>query len=394
MIKNFELIIPTINPTVEIVTTKDMGIICFQKEYNYRIRLNQITFELICLIDGKKSIQQLTKEFNDSKGENLSTNTIFEFLDGNLKKYGIIDLRDGYSVNRSTPSYLRLHINLISNRYSSLICRYLKCLFGKKYFWPAFILQSIIVYSYFIIYSKEMYFQLENITLIDAISVFLLMGIALFIHELGHVSACDRYGAHYGSIGFGFYLFAPVMFADVSDIWRLPKYQRIIVNLSGIYMGNYMAFAAFFIYLFSNKLIFLYFFSLQCIESLYNLNPLVKYDGYWIVSDLFNIPNLSKTAHSTLKNFSWNKINTYTIKEWMLIFYGIVSPLFVLTYIFTIIIMDPESIIYFPIDFYHYIIRIILDIRSLNLLEFARYSPSIAFYFLLFRLIYYIIRKS
>ena len=63
MIKNFELIIPTINPTVEIVTTKDMGIICFQKEYNYRIRLNQITFELICLIDGKKSIQQLTKEF-------------------------------------------------------------------------------------------------------------------------------------------------------------------------------------------------------------------------------------------------------------------------------------------------------------------------------------------
>lgn len=394
MIKNFELIIPTINPTVEIVTTKDMGIICFQKEYNYRIRLNQITFELICLIDGKKSIQQLTKEFNDSKGENLSTNTIFEFLDGNLKKYGIIDLRDGYSVNRSTPSYLRLHINLISNRYSSLICRYLKCLFGKKFFWPAFILQSIIVYSYFIIYSKEMYFQLENITLIDAISVFLLMGIALFIHELGHVSACDRYGAHYGSIGFGFYLFAPVMFADVSDIWRLPKYQRIIVNLSGIYMGNYMAFAAFFIYLFSNKLIFLYFFSLQCIESLYNLNPLVKYDGYWIVSDLFNIPNLSKTAHSTLKNFSWNKINTYTIKEWMLIFYGIVSPLFVLTYIFTIIIMDPESIIYFPIDFYHYIIRIILDIRSLNLLEFARYSPSIVFYFLLFRLIYYIIRKS
>lgn len=386
MRNNFENLIPCINPNVEIVKTKDMGIICIQKEYDYRVTLNQHAFDVICLIDGKKTIGQLTKEFNDKKGEDISANMLLGLLDGVLKKSGIINMGDGYRINHSEPSYLRLRINLIGNRHSSLISRYLKYLFGRRLFWTLFVVQSLIVYSIFILYAKDMYFQLENIRLADTVVVFVLMGIALVAHEFGHVSACDRYGAHHGSIGFGFYLFTPVMYADVSDIWRLPQNQRIIVNMAGIYMGNYIAVIAFAIYLYTGNLIFLYVFSLQCIESLCNLNPLLKYDGYWMLSDLLKLPNMSMMAYKKIKTFSFRLLAIYNAKDWFLLVYGVISPIFIVFFLATVLILNPDSVLYFPKDFIMYIYGTILDVRTFSFLKLANFAPYILFYYLVIKI--------
>jgi putative peptide zinc metalloprotease protein len=55
------------------------------------------------------------------------------------------------------------------------------------------------------------------------------------LHEFGHAAAGKRFGATPGDIGFGFYFIAPVFFSDLSDVWKLPPKERIIVNLGGIY---------------------------------------------------------------------------------------------------------------------------------------------------------------
>ena len=55
------------------------------------------------------------------------------------------------------------------------------------------------------------------------------------LHEIGHATATSFFGASHGGIGGGFYLFSPVYFADVTDIWRLKKWQRIVVNVAGVY---------------------------------------------------------------------------------------------------------------------------------------------------------------
>ena len=378
-------IVPSINPDVEIVNTGDMGVICIQKSFGYRLKLNLNTYKLICLIDGEKTIGELTKAYNSEKGEDISISTIFELLDGDLKRTGIINMGDGAIVNHSEPSYLRIRIDLIGSRCSSYISKYLKCLFGKNIFWPFFVIQSVIVYVIFILYSKDIYLQLENIDIIDVLIVFLLMGVALFAHEFGHISACDRFGAHHGSIGFGLYLFTPVMYADVSDIWRLPRNQRLIVNMAGIYMGNYVAIIAFGLFLYTNNLIFLYTFSLQSIEGLCNLNPLLKYDGYWMLSDILKLPNMSKMAYEKIKEFSFRLLGTYKVKDWFLIIYGIISPIFILFFLVTILILNPRSVLYFPKEFMLYMYNVIIDIHNLNFLELAKFSPYILFYYLIFR---------
>ena len=359
-----------------------MGILCVQKDYNYRIKINQNTFDIISLIDGKKTIEQLTNDFNRNEHKEISTNTIFELLNGNLKKVGIVNMGDGYEIAHSSPSYLRLRINLISNKYSSYVSKYLKYLFGKKFFLPLFVVQNVLVYSLFVLYAKDMYFQLENIHILDAIIVFFLMGIALLAHEFGHISACDRFGAQYGSIGFGFYLFVPVMYADVSDIWRLPQKQRIIVNLAGVYMGNMVAIISFFIYLYTNNLIFLYVFSLQSLEGISNLNPLLKYDGYWLLSDWLDLPNMSKLASEKVKKFSFHLLGSYHSKDWFLLVYGILSPIFIIAFLVTVLILNPDSLLYFPIDFSLFIYHSITNVSSFNFQKLANFVPSFLFYYL------------
>lgn len=379
-------LVPAINPNVDIVKTKDMGVLCIQKKYDYRIKINQNTFEIISSIDGKKTIEQLTSEFNRKSHRDVSTDAIFELLNGNLKKAGIVNMGDGYKIVHSSPSYLRLRINLISNKYSSYVSRYLKYLFGKSFFWPFFIIQNILVFSLFVMYAKDMYFQLENINIFDAIIVFFLMGFALLAHEFGHVSACDRFGAHYGSIGLGFYLFVPVMYADVSDIWRLPKKQRIIVNLAGVYMGNIVAIISFFIYLYTQNLVFLYVFSLQSLEGISNLNPLLKYDGYWLLSDWLDLPNMSKLALEKVKSFSFSLLATYQAKDWFLLVYGLLSPIFIISFLMAVLIFNPDSLLYFPIDFSQFIYHSVTNINSINFQKMANYVPSFLFYYLAARI--------
>ncbi|MEZ0611334.1 hypothetical protein ACAW74_22675 [Fibrella sp. WM1] len=151
-------------------------------------------------------------------------------------------------------------------------------------------------------------------------------------HELGHASATRRFGLDPGDIGFGFYLIFPVFYADVSVIWALDRTRRIVVNLGGIYFqlllnGLFVAVAYAFpaTYLFLSPIIIL-----NSLVMLYSLNPFLRYDGYWIYSDLFNLPNLrtqSRRYWATLKK-RWGNVPVRQFvrpTEWPLFIYTVSS---------------------------------------------------------------------
>lgn len=386
-------IIPKFNSNIEFVRIEDSLVLCVQEKYGYRVTINIPTYNLISLIDGNKKIKNIVSEFNTKYDDCVSIDDVYNVLNDKLKKFGIVDMGDSYKVEKHTPSYLRLRIDLITNKQSSYVTRYLKWLFGMKYFWITFSLLNLTVYSLFVIFVEDIYHKLVEVNILDAIIIIFLMGIALLAHELGHASACDRFGAHHGNIGFGFYLFTPVMYADVSDIWRLPQKERMIVNLAGIYMGNFMALVFFLIYLYTESSLYLYAFSIQSLEGLYNLNPLVKYDGYWVLSDLIKVPNLSRTAYEKLHDFSLKQVNLYSKKEWLLLGYAIISPIFIVTYIIFILLINPESLLYFPRDFLMFVFKSILDIKKINFFELANFTPQLIFYYLIIKMVVLYIKK-
>lgn len=118
------------------------------------------------------------------------------------------------------------------------------------------------------------------------------LGIIL-LHELGHATAAFRFGIEPQEIGFGLYFIFPIFYTNVTGIWGLPVRERIVVNLAGIYfqlIANLPLLLLF--YMGSCNPICFVLITANTIALLSALNPFLRYDGYWLFSDIFNIPNL------------------------------------------------------------------------------------------------------
>ena len=104
-------------------------------------------------------------------------------------------------------------------------------------------------------------------------------------------------------------VFTPCLYANVSDSWMLPnKYHRAFIGAAGIYVEAILASIATFIWWFSepgllNYLALSVMFICSVSTVLFNGNPLLRFDGYYILMDLLEIPNLRQKATEVMKRF-------------------------------------------------------------------------------------------
>ena len=124
------------------------------------------------------------------------------------------------------------------------------------------------------------------------------------LHELGHGWVAKRYGADVHDTGLMFLVFMPVPYVDASSAAALPsKWQRIFVSAAGIMVETGLAAAAFLIWReiepgLERALLFNVMLIGGISTVLVNGNPLLRFDGYFILSDLVEIPNLAQRANS------------------------------------------------------------------------------------------------
>lgn len=116
--------------------------------------------------------------------------------------------------------------------------------------------------------------------------------IGVFIHQLGHVTGCVRHGARQQGIGVGLYWIWPAFFADVRGSWVLPATGRVQVSMGGLYFQSiYVAALSVFTWATGNADTAIAI-QVSFLLMATTLNPVFKYDGYWILSDVFDITNL------------------------------------------------------------------------------------------------------
>lgn len=154
----------------------------------------------------------------------------------------------------------------------------------------------------------QAFFNVQNI-------VWFWMSVAIVkvLHELGHGLTCKHFGGECHAIGLLLMCFTPCLYCDVSDSWMLPnKWHRIAIAAAGIYVELLMASLATFIWWFTvpgmiHSIAFsvMLFGSVQTI--LINANPLLRFDGYYMMSDFLEVPNLRA------KSFAFTK---YYLKKW------------------------------------------------------------------------------
>jgi len=129
----------------------------------------------------------------------------------------------------------------------------------------------------------------------------LYLGIFLsgLLHELGHATACTRYGCPHGDIGFGLYFIFPAFYSDVTKAWRLQPRERAVVDLGGMYFQSIVIITVGAYGLWTGNVVALRFLWVTLFMMLYNLNPVFKLDGYWLFSDLSGLTNLHKRMGET-----------------------------------------------------------------------------------------------
>jgi len=152
---------------------------------------------------------------------------------------------------------------------------------------------------------------------------------SLFLHELGHALTCKHFKRKVSACGLMLYWGMPVAFVDTTDAYMLPRRQRVAIDLAGIAVN---------LVLFSICGLVGYFTSspgiwlvglINLFQILINLFPLVKYDGYYALSDLLEYPDLREDAISLFfDGLFWRRLwinRSLDIEQAMLIVFGAFS---------------------------------------------------------------------
>jgi putative peptide zinc metalloprotease protein len=134
-----------------------------------------------------------------------------------------------------------------------------------------------------------------------AILWLLLLGLKV-VHEFGHAYACRNFGAKVPEMGAFFLMGSPCAYMDASDSWNLTKRrQRLIVAMGGIYFESWCAMLAVLVWTMTEpslvNSIAQYVVVLSTVITIgFNINPLMKYDGYYALTDLLGRPLLREDA--------------------------------------------------------------------------------------------------
>src|SRR4051812_4404552 len=192
-----------------------------------------------------------------------------------------------------------------------------------------------------------------------AFYLWIMFWLLKFCHEMGHAFSCRRFGGECHEMGIMFLVFIPTPYVDASSAWAFPsRWQRMFVGAGGMVVELFLAAIAAFIWINTQHgvpVMGLPVNELACdaimiagfTTVVFNANPLLRYDGYYMLSDWLEIPNLQQKSKDYLLGLI--KRHVFRIKSqqplppvsqrlW-LFFYGIASSMYRVLVGITIILL-------------------------------------------------------
>lgn len=200
--------------------------------------------------------------------------------------------------------------------------KFLTAMYGKLFFlfspWFFVLTLGVFCYSLLVVFAHwdefvrkvpqlSFFFGLDNLPYL-----LLVMLMTKSIHELGHGLACKHFKVDCPEIGVMLLFFLPAMYCDTTDSWRLKnKWHRVVIGVAGIYMELILASLAVIIW-WNTAENWLHYLAINIVfissvsTVLFNANPLMRYDGYYVLSDIVEVSNLGSKASQAF----WEVVRT------------------------------------------------------------------------------------
>jgi CRP-like cAMP-binding protein/pSer/pThr/pTyr-binding forkhead associated (FHA) protein len=314
------------------------------------LRLDPQQYELWTLMDGTRTVQELTVEYFTRFGA-LSFSKVMGLIE---QLYS-----HGFFVEQPVRVYDRLGAKLKRRRTSHLVDvavqRFLQTRFPLRHLdrrlesmyrsvaWPFYSRAANRLYLLIILAGFALFvLQLVQGTAIlntngqslGAGLVILLVAyfLTLAVHELAHALTVKHFGGEVHEGGVMLYFGSPALFANTTDIWLSPRRARILASWSGPYSSLIIAggasIASFFLphssigqVLFQAAFMFF-------LGSLLNMNPLLELDGYFMLMDYLEIPLLRRKALAFLQDrllVKLRKRESFQKEERILLVFGLLA---------------------------------------------------------------------
>jgi putative peptide zinc metalloprotease protein len=281
-------------------------------------RLRAPEYFLIQQFDGHTDINQIAARVKDKFGIDITPDAIEKFMarvdelyffEGTRSEYEISSGRYLGSGKRSLLSRL-LFIKLKAfdpQRLLNILMPPFRPLFHPL----ALLVMMIFTIAGFFTYSANFeFFRFASgklFSVASIITIFISLALIIFVHEFAHALTCRYFGGKVREMGFLLLYFQLCFYSNLSDSWMFKrKSDRLAVIWSGLFFQMVIFAAAVFGWrltvIESGVNQFFWLTANVCfVTLLFNLNPLIKLDGYYLLSEIVNIPNLRDRSFGYLK---------------------------------------------------------------------------------------------
>lgn len=273
-------------------------------------RLREAEHFIASQLDGATSLDAVSQTVEARFGARVDRGQIEQFVE-RLRRLGLLKTEESASPRSSllrvqgTILYLRFKA-FDPNRLLDRLYPHVRRLFSPHFL----ILSALIVLWAFVITLLEweaIVRDVRGLWRFDALLVAWVTVLAVTAcHEFAHGLTCKHFGGEVREMGFMLIYFQPAFYCNVSDAWMFPeRAKRLWVTFAGAYVETFVWGVATLTWRVVEAGTWVSFVALivmatSAVKSFFNFNPLIKLDGYYLLSDYLEIPNLRQRAFSYL----------------------------------------------------------------------------------------------
>ncbi len=278
-----------------------------QKDSVLRFAMPADLLDLLKMFDGRRNVAEVFAVYDKLNPGKFSLQKLEQLVQGFLlPKSLLVDLTTPAvlpNISSNRASYVYGKVRLIPRDVVYPVAKLFAWAFDKRLLvlWLATFVLTHVTFYLWILPAHRMH--LNDFTGSTFSTVMLLSLVGAFIHEMGHASALVSHGCTQTEIGFGIYIYYPVLYTDVSEAWKLSRHRRALIDVGGVYFQSVFQLLLLSLFLINNSPILIYFFLFNDLIMFRTMNPFLRMDGYWLVADLFGIYNLREQSTKLIKHY-------------------------------------------------------------------------------------------
>jgi putative peptide zinc metalloprotease protein len=257
------------------------------------IQMSPLLYQVTSWIDGSRDVAAIADLVSADLGRTLTADQVRHLITAKLQPLGLLADQGSAAPPKARPLLaLRARGTLLPERAANAVAVLLRPLFR----WPVVVAVtvSLVGIDCWLFASHALGAGLQDI-LSNPIGLLAVLCLSVFsgaFHECGHATGCRYSGARPGVIGVGIYLVWPSFFTNVTDSYRLGRAGRLRTDLGGVYFNAVFILVLAGFYAATSAQILLLVIAITQLEMLQQLIPIVRFDGYFILSDVVGVPDM------------------------------------------------------------------------------------------------------